>query len=319
MEVTVVLCTYNRCESLRIALESIAASKAPEPFGWEAIVVDNNSTDGTPAVVAELSEQFPNRFRYIFEAAQGLSSARNRGIREARGEIIVFTDDDVTVEPDWLWNLTEKLRNGEFKVAGGRVLPAWSCPQPSWLPVELSRGVIVSFDYGAEPRELVEPPFGANMAFRKEIFEKYGYFRTDLGRCGDSLLSNEDTDFGRRLIKGGERIRYEPGAVVHHPVAENRLKKEYFLKWWYDKGRADVREQGKPPKDKWPILGVPFRHYVAIGSSTVKWLTDPRPMRRFYHKVCVWHYAGAIKEWLELGRTTSTKQGTVVSGSKPSA
>ena len=120
MNITVILCTYNRCATLSRALASVAASELPQVAKWEVIVVDNNSTDGTRAVVEEFCRQHPGRFRYLFESRQGLSQARNAGIREARGDILAFMDDDVTVEPTWLWNLTANLCDGEWAGAGGR-------------------------------------------------------------------------------------------------------------------------------------------------------------------------------------------------------
>src|SRR5208283_848817 len=103
--ITVVLCTYNRCEELARALESIAASKLPESARWEVVVVDNNSTDETRAVVQKFLDRYPGRFRYLQEPQQGLSFARNTGVRNAFGEYVAFTDDDIQAEPAWLQNL----------------------------------------------------------------------------------------------------------------------------------------------------------------------------------------------------------------------
>ena len=109
MKISVILCTYNRCQSLTRALESVAASQMPNSLDWEILVVDNNSKDRTREVMSEFCLRHPGRVRYLFEAQQGLSNARNAGIREAHGEIIAFTDDDITVEPTWLQNLTASL------------------------------------------------------------------------------------------------------------------------------------------------------------------------------------------------------------------
>src|SRR5215472_12967431 len=104
--VTVVVCTYNRCRDLAVALESIAASEMPSSVWWEVLVVDNNSTDETRDVVHAFCERNADRFRYIFEPKQGLSHARNAGIANSYGEVLAFTDDDVTVSPAWLRHLT---------------------------------------------------------------------------------------------------------------------------------------------------------------------------------------------------------------------
>src|SRR5262249_35027180 len=157
----------------------------------ELIIVDNNSTDDTRAVVADFGRVSGIKVRYIFEAQQGLCYARNTGIKAAKGEIIAFTDDDVTVDPQWLRRLTSAFEQFECLGVAGKIVPVWPYQKPLWLqmegPIRLM-SVIVSFDLGEELCEIVIPPFGANMAFRKVAFEKYGFFRTDLDRSGNDLL-----------------------------------------------------------------------------------------------------------------------------------
>jgi len=279
-------------------LEGAAAQTLPESVEWEVLVVDNNSRDETRAVVEDFCCRYPGRFRYLFEPRQGLSCARNAGIREARGDVLVFMDDDVTLEPTWLRNLTVALHNGEWAGAGGRVVPEWACPPPRWLPLkeQYALAPLAVFDLGLEAGSLAEPPFGANMAFQKAMFEKYGDFRTDLGRCADSMLSNEDTEFGYRLLAAGERVRYEPSAVVRHPVTENRLKKQYFLKWWFNKARADIRQFGIQPDAKWCVAGIPAVMFRRLAVWTLRWMVTIEPSRRFSSKLKVWGVAGAIVE-----------------------
>ena len=178
MNVSVILCTYNRSESLAKALASIAQSRVPESIQWEVLVVDNNSRDATRSVVEEFCRRDPSMFRYLFEPQQGKSCALNAGIQAARGEILAFTDDDVTVEPTWLQNLTSSLTNGVWAGAGGRTLPEKTFSAPRWMASEdrYALGPLAMFDLGCEPRELIEPLFGNNMAYRREAFEKYGRF-----------------------------------------------------------------------------------------------------------------------------------------------
>src|SRR5262245_52428129 len=109
--ITVILCTYDRARILERALESAAALVLPSSIEWEVLVVDNNSTDQTQSVIADFCRRYPGRFRYLFEAQQGLCHARNAGVREARGEIIAFMDDDAMAEPGWLNNLTAGLQD----------------------------------------------------------------------------------------------------------------------------------------------------------------------------------------------------------------
>jgi len=298
MDITVVLCTYNRCSSLAKALDSVAVSTLPQSVEWEVLLVDNNSSDHTREVASEFCKRYPGRFRYLFETQPGLSNARNAGIREASGHIIVFMDDDVIVEPTWLQNLTATLHNNEWAGAGGRILPEWTCSPPRWLSPEgrHAAGPLVAFHPTPEAGQLNEPPIGANMAFRKEMFEKYGGFRTDLGRRPGSLMSNEDTEFGRRLLSAGERLRYEPSALVYHPVQENRIKKDYFLAWWFNKARADMRVNGIPPGTKYCVAGIPLYLFRRLAVWTLKWMVAVDPVRRFSSKLNAWGNAGEILE-----------------------
>jgi glycosyltransferase involved in cell wall biosynthesis len=304
VDVTVILCTYNRCQSLAKVLDNVAAQTLPKWIEWEVIVVDNNSSDETKSVVDGFCRRYPERFRYLFESNQGLSYARNAGLRKARGEVVAFIDDDVTIEPTWLRNLTGPFRNGEWVGVGGRIVPDWPCTPPCWVPQNEWYGMapLVIFDLGLEAVPLRDAPFGANMAFRRRLFERYGNFRTDLGRSAKNLLGNEDTEFGRRLLAAGERLKYEPTAVVHHPVTQNRLKREYFLTWWFNKGRADIRETGVAAHTKWFVSGIPLYLFRRLVVGTVRWMFALDPSRRFSRRLSVWLAAGMTVEFYRQSR-----------------
>jgi glycosyltransferase involved in cell wall biosynthesis len=303
MNITVILCTYNRQQSLARALNSIGISTLPAATEWEVLVVDNNSNDATRAVVADFCRRYSGRFRYLFEPRQGKSYALNAGIREAHGDILVFVDDDVIAEPTWLRDLTTPFQEPKCSGAGGRILPEPGFSPPRWLALDGPNGMAgifcAQFDLGDRSQVLDLPPYGTNMAFRREMFEKHGYFRTDLGPRPGSDIRNEDTEFGWRLIRAGERLVYVPSAVVYHEVPKNRIKKEYFLKWWFAFGRARIREAGIRPD----ILGI-RRHYFSIPNNMVRvlvprvirWWTSVNPQQRFYCKCMVWSVAGRIVE-----------------------
>jgi glycosyltransferase involved in cell wall biosynthesis len=305
MQITVILCTYNRCQSLASALDSLAASILPETIEWEVLVVDNNSSDQTAAVVKDFACRHPGRFRYRFEPQQGKSYALNAGIREAQGNILAFVDDDVTVEPMWLQNLTSALRDRQWAGSGGRILPARGFVPPQWLaldgPCNLVGALCAYFDPGDVSGELKDPPFGANMAFRKEMFARYGGFRTDLGPSPGSELRNEDTEFGRRLMAGGERLRYVPSAVVYHEIPEKRVRKEFFLAWWFDFGRGSLRETGKS-LSTWEILKILSRTFL----TALQWLLSFNSQRRFYRKCRIWYAAGKIVEVCQQARSANS-------------
>ncbi len=303
MNVTVVLCTCNRCSSLATALDSVAAQILPGSVSWEVIVVDNNSTDQTSKVTEGYCRKYPGRFLYVFEPKQGLSRARNAGIRAARGEIIAFLDDDVIADPGWLKNLVTHLHDGKWAGAGGRIVPPRDFTPPDWLTVggemDLLGALLPLFDLGEQAGEMKRPPYGTNMAFRKEMFDKYGMFRTDLGRCGNSLLMGEDTEFGNRLMLAGDCLWYEPLAVVEHPVPEERLSKKWFRAWWLGFGRTRILERTA----RSPIFGIPYPFFSLanlvmrfLPMRTVRWVFTLDVRKRFYNYCQVWMTIGEIKQ-----------------------
>ena len=298
MDITVVLCTYNRCDRLATALESVAVSRLPESVSWEVLVVDNNSTDQTCEVVERFASQYPGRFRYTFEPRPGKSHALNCAIPNTNAGILAFMDDDVKVEPDWLHMLTRIFDDPEYAGAGGRILPESEFTPPAWLETagRYALAPLAMFDLGPVAGPLHEPPFGTNMAFRREVFARYGDFRRDLGPRPGSEIRSEDTEFGMRLLRGGEHLWYEPAAVVHHAIARDRVTKRYFLHWWFDKARGDLREHGIPPGTRWYVAGFPLFLIRRLIAWTLRWLLAFRPGPRFSAKRNLWAVAGAMRE-----------------------
>ena len=131
MKITVILCTYNRCQSLHKALASVSLSRVPNSIEWDVLVVDNNSHDQTRAVIEDYCRRYPNRFRYLFEPHPGKSYALNSAIRQAKADVLAFMDDDVEVDSNWLHNLTAPLNNEEWAGSGGRILPEVAFTPPS--------------------------------------------------------------------------------------------------------------------------------------------------------------------------------------------
>lgn len=310
LDVTAILCTYNRAEIFAEMLKTLAASELPDAISWEVLVVDNNSTDRTREVVEDFCRRYPGRFRYLFEPKPGKSYALNAGIANALGEVLAFVDDDVLVEPKWLRNLTANLLGGEWAGTVGRILPAQTVTLPAWLLwkdygdafLPDPRGVIYAyFDLGDHPTELSlrQSQHGANMAFRRRMFEKYGGFRTDLGPSQPTgTPQGEDTEFGHRLIKAGERMRYEPSAVVYHAVTQNRFKKEYHLSWWFNFGRSSIMQRGDRPG----VYGVPWdylsllQRLMEISSMGLRSILATPTGKRFFCKCMIRMQAGMMVE-----------------------
>jgi glycosyltransferase involved in cell wall biosynthesis len=310
-KISVILCTHNRCESLVEALDSLSKSILPESVEWEVLVVDNNSSDSTRQVAESFCEKLPTHFRYVFEPKPGKSNALNRGIQEATGQILAFTDDDLTVESAWLQNLTAHLCSGEWAGAGGRVLPERGFSPPQWIPVGNKHALapLSIFDRGPEPGALEESPIGACMAFHRRMFEKYGGFRTDMGPGlgAASLQKSEDNEFGHRLRAAGEKLRYEPEAVAYHPVPQYRLDKGYFLRWWFEKTRSDVSAFGIPSETKWFIAGVPLHLVGSLAVGTMRWIGTIDPSQRFACKINVWVLTASILQSYRQSHAKDTR------------
>jgi len=329
MNISVILCTFNRCDSLERALDSVSAQVNLQSADWEVVVVDNNSKDGTRTVAEAFCQRYPGRFRYVFEKEQGKSYALNTGIRESRGKILAFMDDDVIVEPDWLARLVSPLDDETWAGVGGRIVPPADFVAPSWLALEGAHnlgGILALFDKGEEGRELCEPPFGTNMAFRRDVFTRVGLFRKDLGPCPGSEIRGEDTEFGRRVLKSGSRLWYEPSAIVHHGVPVGRLTKRYFLRFQFDQGRASIREAGPKP----PVGFIPRSYFTIpklLGSTIFRrglaWFFSTDAKRRFQRKCMVWMNLGQIAELLQnvqRGKgTAETKPPVLAGGTEKSA
>lgn len=299
MDISVVVCTYNRCQILATALESIAQSRLPQSISWEVVVVDNNSTDQTPEIVKDVCQRHPDRFRYVFEPRPGKSYALNTGVVQSQGAIIAFADDDTTVEPTWLERLTAPLRFGDWSAAGGPVVLQWSSPRPSWLTMDDTLAPLAGLNPDRQAGEISEPMlYGGNVAFRRAMFATYGGFRTDLGPSPnrETPRPNEDTEFVRRLLIAGERIFYEPSAIVFHPVPACRLRKDYFLDWWFDKGRADFLTFGLPAEMKWRPGGVPLCFLRRVAHWTVRWAIALDEPQRFSNRLKVQWLLGNIVE-----------------------
>jgi len=234
---------------LENALSHAAAQVVPAHIKWEIIVVDNNSLDSTAEVVASAATQHKN-IRYVVETNRGLSSARNRGIQEAKGELLCFIDDDVILPSDYVAKVFESRQAGRWVVGGGRVIADRTLPALGWLskikPNRLN-GPLGIYDRGETDfmLDVDDPryPIGANMLITASVFEKIGGFDMNLGRMGSWLRSGEDSNFYQRCRAAGFSIAYCGTCPVKHVVPPNRLKRWYFIRWTFVASMNGSNEQ----------------------------------------------------------------------------
>ncbi|MBI3652034.1 MAG: glycosyltransferase family 2 protein [Acidobacteria bacterium] len=314
MKFSIIIPTYNRADEVRGTLCNMAMLT---PQGdWEVIVVDNNSTDDTRAVVEDIATWFPVKLHYLFEQEQGRCAALNRGILAAHGEIILTTDDDVRVAPDWLDQAASALAQHQCDYVGGKVLPIWGGERPAWLPNHAGRpwSVIALLDHGEAPLEFNQRyvPLGVNLAFRRDCFTRAGLWDNRVGRKAGTLLGQEVREWGLRAKAAGLRGFYAPQMVVQHIIPQERLSKRYFRRWFYWNGisRALLYEQARinmeSPEDTSldfanvpHLAGVPrymLRTYFGTFVRMLKAYASKDIEARFERELELWFFAGVVRQ-----------------------
>jgi glycosyltransferase involved in cell wall biosynthesis len=258
---------------LRRTLVSLAVQNYDNAGISEVLIIDNNCSDGTVKVVEEFQERLP--IRRVIESQQGLAHARNRAVAEFRGDVLLFTDDDVRFGTGWLAAYQDAIHR--FPTAdyfGGRILPDWEEAKPWWVgdePLPLIDGVLVWFDHGSETR-LIEskepPPFGASFAIRRQLFDRIGRFRVDLGTGGTGLGRGEETELLIRARKAGADGVYVGEAVCFHAYDRARFTAVALYRYGIASGRshnaiADRTHQGSYGTAVWFAV----RGMVQIGKG----------------------------------------------------
>ena len=291
-EVSIVIGTYNRCDVLRGTLESLLTQNSG--VDYEVIVVDNNSTDDTRNMVESLRDNLRTKdLIYCFERKQGISHARNRGIRAARGRLIAFTDDDIRPAPNWIASIKrgfERFPNADC--IGGKVLPPSATEFPVWLTSKHWTPLAL-LDMGDKPIELdVRNGPGlvaANMAVRASVFADVGTFQPHLQRVGNSIGSMEDTELLMRMNAANKRIMYLPEAVVYAHVFKERLTKQYHRRWHRGHGYFyAVMRAADFETSKMRVLDVPAHVYRRALSDVYLWIKyrlKNNPELEFHYEV----------------------------------
>jgi glucosyl-dolichyl phosphate glucuronosyltransferase len=238
IRITVAIPTYNRAELLRQTLAGVTRQDFPADR-CEVLVIDNNSRDDTRAAVAAFAAARPAP-RHVLETRQGLDHARNRAIAEARGEIIVFADDDILVEPGWLRELTAPLladTTRRIGAVGGEVVPVFPDGLPPWIA---EWHAPLAFRTEAGPLSPLQTPMGANLAIPQWVFATHGPFSTALDRRGKALFSGGDGEMIRRLRAAGLEIWFAPAARVLHQLPASRMTFRYASRHAFDSARSRV-------------------------------------------------------------------------------
>ena len=320
--ISVLICTYNRALRLDETLTALRSVRIPDSCSVELAVVDNNSTDETPAVLARHARRLPFPLITAEETRQGKSFALNTGLALTRGDIVALTDDDVVPDAGWLEGIARAFRRPGLTFAFGKVLPRWQQPPPRILlrhEAQAIWGPLALVDYGNREVRYVPDrfgadrfPIGANLAFAREALLRVGGWRNDLGKVDNSLIAGEDYEIFHRLQRAGLfNGLYDPSLVVHHFVPASRVSRRYFRRWFYWNGRTigrmlpayyDGLDFGQVPL----VAGVPrfiYRQALDQAAACVKAWTGRDPLERWIQNLYAVRYLGIMTErWRAAAR-----------------
>jgi glycosyltransferase involved in cell wall biosynthesis len=272
--ITVAICTRNRANFLQRAVESVLPQMTGET---ELLIVDNASTDNTPEVAARLAAAHP-RLAVCRENEIGVSAARNTALKKARGQYVLFLDDDATAEPDWLAAYQRFLSappSDRIAVVGGAVFPEYEVPPPKWIDpqrkLDLCR-LPKRFPYRASLAE-------GNSAYRRSVTMEVGMFDTRLGPKGEIRGYREGGDINLRLQDAGYEIWWLPDAAIRHVVHADRLNLRWVMHSAFKEGKSVAIQRLNEKKD-WPrralfhfgrLAAAPFHFAINLLAGLVLW------------------------------------------------
>jgi glycosyltransferase involved in cell wall biosynthesis len=242
--ISVVICTYNNLVLLKRSVKAIL-KQSLEKEKYEVLIINNNSNDGTANYIKSLLAKEKN-LKYFNEKRQGLSYARNRGIAESMGEIITFLDDDAIARKDLLESIYHKFNDyPSILCLGGKVIPKIEFNVPDWMEKRYRNFLVLEYDLGEQDCFLdkIYGPVGANISFKKNVFEKFGNFDIRLGRVKDKYLSNEEEKLLFAIKKLKKSCLYTSKAVVYHIAKKTRVGRKFLLHRAYYKGISDARSR----------------------------------------------------------------------------
>jgi glycosyltransferase involved in cell wall biosynthesis len=311
MTISVIICTYNRCESLKRTLQTCCDLVIPADVTWQLVVADNNSTDDTRQVCDKFKEKLP--LHYLLEPRQGKSCALNRALRETKADIHLLTDDDVDVDPMWLssmWKTAQLYPQASF--FGGRVFPRWDALPPRWIRDNCHPFldyVFVRYDPGAAERFVdhsTHPFLGANLALRRQVFANGFRFNESIGPQGNNQIHGEETELQRNLLKQGHQGIYVPDAVVHHRNSRKRMTETYLRRYFKGMGMREVRLGGchqkthlwfGAPRGLWKVWAEQLIKYLfkrCLAGPRV-WVEAEIKMSITWGNICEWRHQRSLQ------------------------
>ncbi len=240
-KLSVLICTYNRCDILAECLESLTKQTAA-PDDFEVLVINNNSTDQTQATATSFVSKIPN-LRVILEQQQGLSYARNRAYQEAHAEWVLYLDDDALASENLVERALWTIEHHPYKMFGGVALPWYKYPKPYWYKDKYVATNQLPYPT-VTPVRGDQFAIGCIMVIHKPTLAAYGGFDVRLGMIGDKIAYNEEIELQKRLRAAGIAVAHDPDLFIYHLVAPYKLTVDWFFKSAFALGRDNLDAKG---------------------------------------------------------------------------
>lgn len=238
MKISVVVCTYNRAPILKITLATLVEHLVADV---EVILIDNHSTDQTAEVFKSVCGNNPN-VRYFFEAVQGHSASRNRGLHESRGNWVLYLDDDVKIRPDTLAQAIAIVdQYPQYSCIGGIYNPWYLSPKPKWLPMDYGSNATDLSGFVTITKKTDHLPWGAVVLFQKQDLLETGGFNPTFGMHGNQLGYGDETEVICKLLDANKLIGIDNSWIIDHLVADYKLKLSWHLRSEYQMALAYSR------------------------------------------------------------------------------
>jgi glycosyltransferase involved in cell wall biosynthesis len=297
VDVSILIPTYRRPALLELTLGSLLALRPP-PIPWEILVIDNCGDRDTQRVLGGVANRLP--IRLLTEPRGSKNRALLRGLEEAAGDLVVFTDDDVVPDAGWLTEIVEGAgRWPDHAVFGGRVLPLWPAGRtPSFRHAFFDHAYAIADWAQPEGPYPASRVYGPNMAIRASVFREGWSFDPAIGPDGtDNYLPGGETDLTMRLERAGLAPVYLPRALVLHQIRAEQLELEWLFKRAFRKGREDLHKKGAPAGPR--LRGVPVSLLAASARAATRRLSarfSRDPEVRFDRAIAYWKLRGMMHQ-----------------------
>jgi glycosyltransferase involved in cell wall biosynthesis len=312
MDVSVIFATRDRADLLAETLSELERQQVGG-LTWELIVVDNGSSDSTSEVLRAAAQTLP--IIPLREPDPGKNRALNQALAHARGELLLFSDDDVVPDPRWIAEMVGAAKRWpEHTVFGGRIVPRFPPQTPAWLKSHWFTGTAYArFELNQAEGPMTKLPFGPNFMVRARAMRGLRY-NDAIGPLGEDYVSGSETELLLRLTRAGHQMVYVPSAVVGHVVRPNQLSVDWLLARSYRWGRCYVELGLEPIESGIRIGGVPVRTWIRLAGS---WTYSILGLcggaeRRFDHSVDYYFLRGCLRQHrLKLRRAQSPEPAQV--------